>query len=180
MANDLWRTPREVFNALDREFDFIADMASSKDNALCETFFTEEQDSLSFDWRYTIECVMGEDLPKGAKYVWLNCPYSDPMPWVKKSLETQASGLGMVMLLNSDHSVGWFSEALKGVSEIRNIIADPTPEGKREYSSGRISFIDENGKPANGNSKPQVILVFNPHKIGVQVTSYVRKSELYK
>ncbi|AUR95716.1 hypothetical protein NVP1211B_20 [Vibrio phage 1.211.B._10N.222.52.F11] len=29
MANDLWRTPPEVFNTLNREFGFVADMASS-------------------------------------------------------------------------------------------------------------------------------------------------------
>ncbi|AUR93162.1 DNA N-6-adenine-methyltransferase [Vibrio phage 1.184.A._10N.286.49.A5] len=179
MANDLWRTPPQVFNTLNREFNFIADMASSKHNALCETFFTECEDSLSFDWKYTIECVMGHDLPNGACYVFLNCPYSNPMPWVKKALEAQAGGLGVVMLLNDDTSVGWFAEALKGVSEIRHIVADATPEGKREYSTGRIAFLDGEGKPIPGNNKPQFVLVFNPFKIGAQVTSYVKKSELY-
>ena len=179
MANDLWRTPPEVFNTLNREFYFIADMAASKNNALCETFFTEEEDSLSFDWKYTIECVMGHDLPNGAHYVFLNCPYSNPMPWVKQAAQAQLNGLGVVMLLNNDTSVGWFAEALKTVSEIRHIIADETPEGKREYSSGRLDFLDHEGKPAKGNNKPQFVLVFNPFKVGAQVTSYVKKSEVY-
>jgi phage N-6-adenine-methyltransferase len=177
---DSWRTPKQVFNTLNREFNFIADMASSKENALCETFFTEEHDSLSFDWKYTIECVMGHDLPNGAHYVFLNCPYSDPMPWVKKAIESQANGLGVVMLLNNDMSVGWFAEALKGASEIRCIIADPAPESKRGYSSGRLAFLNENGEPVSGNNKPQFVLVFNPFKIGENVTNYVRRSELYK
>ncbi len=176
MANDLWRTPPEVFNTLDREFNFAADMASSHTNALCNRYFTEEEDSLSFDWAATI--YEGE-FPRRLRYVWLNCPYSNPMPWVKKSLEAQSNGLGVVMLLNDDTSVGWFAEALKGVSEIRHIVADATPEGKREYSTGRIAFLDGEGKPIPGNNKPQFVLVFNPFKIGAQVTSYVPKSELY-
>lgn len=173
MANDLWRTPPEVFNTLNREFGFVADMASSHENALCDLHFTEEDDSLSFNWAHRLVLTARHD------YVWLNCPYSNPMPWVKKALEAQAGGLGVVMLLNDDTSVGWFAEALKGVSEIRHIVADATPEGKREYSTGRIAFLDGECKPIPGNNKPQFVLVFNPFKIGAQITSYVKKSELY-
>lgn len=178
MANDLWRTPKEPFHNLNQEFEFVADMASTNENKLCQLHFTEENDSLSFDWAEVIETFHNHDKDKN-RYVWLNCPYSNPMPWVKKSLEAQSKGLGVVMLLNADHSVGWFVEALKGVSEIRNVIADATPDSKREYSSGRIAFLDSEGEPQSGNNKPQFILVFNPFKIGAQITSYVKKSELY-
>lgn len=176
MANDLWRTPPEVFNTLNREFEFIADIAASEENALHECFYTEEHDSLSIDWAREL-------FPFGrvssTKYLWCNPPYSNPMPWVKLANKLQSEGIGMVMLLNDDTSVGWFAESLKGVSEIRHIVADATPEGKREYSTGRIAFLDGEGKPIPGNNKPQFVLVFNPFKIGAQVTSYVPKSELY-
>lgn len=177
MANDNWKTPPEVFNTLNREFRFVADMACSNENKLCDLGFTEQDDSLSLDWKGEIDKAY--PLKSNYDYVWLNCPYSNPMPWVKKALESQAGGLGVVMLLNDDTSVGWFAEALKGVSEIRHIVADATPEGKREYSTGRIAFLDGEGKPIPGNNKPQFVLVFNPFKIGAQVTSYVKKSELY-
>lgn len=174
MSNDLWRTPPEVFNALNREFNFIADMASSHENALCPIHFTEEDDSLSMAWAYNPVLKSNR-----LEYVWLNCPYSNPMPWVKKALSAQSHGLGVVMLLNDDTSVGWFAEALKGVSEIRHIVADATPEGKREYSTGRIGFLDGNGDPQGGNNKPQFILIFNPFKVGARVTTFVTKKELY-
>jgi phage N-6-adenine-methyltransferase len=170
MANDLWRTPPEVFNTLNREFGFIADMASSDENALCDLNFTEEDDSLSFHWGIRLVLTARRD------YVWCNPPYSDPMPWVKKALESQKSGLGVVMLLNQDTSVGWFLEALKGVSEIRNIVGDHKENGGT--SSGRLDFLDENGNPAKGNNKAQFILVFNPFKIGHCVTTYVSKKYL--
>lgn len=177
MANDNWRTPREVFDSLNREFNFVADMAADNDNHLCNTYFTEEDDSLSFDWAQMINAmVLGDQ----TKYVWLNCPYSSPMEWVRKAKEAQLNGLGVVMLLNNDPSVGWYAEALETVSEIRHIIADKTPDGKREYSSGRVAFLDHNGNPQSGNNKPQVVLVFNPFKIGACITSYIPKSELYK
>ena len=175
MSNDLWRTPPEVFNTLDYEFEFVADMAASAENAVSDYYFTENDDSLSFDWAKHFENHDG--FPAGNKYVWLNCPYSNPMPWVKQVVKAQLGGLGVVMLLNNDISVGWFAEALKTVSEIRHIIADPKEKGG--YSSGRIGFLNGEGKPVNGNNEPQFILVFNPYKIGAQMTSYIPKSQLY-
>jgi len=181
MANDSWRTPPEVFNTLHKEFDFLADMASTHENSLCLLHFTEDSDALSFDWGDE-PCLQSHRL----RYVWLNCPYSNPMPWVKQSLLAQSKGLGVVMLLNADTSVGWFAEALKGVSEIRNIVGDeklkficnePYHNG---YSSGRLAFINDEGKPISGNNKPQFILVFNPFKIGAKVTTYINRNSFYK
>lgn len=175
---DLWRTPKAVFDALDKEFEFVADMAASEENALCNEFFNKEYDSLSFDWAYHF--LVTKTCKASNRYVWLNCPYSNPMPWVKKAAETQLNGLGVVMLLNADCSVGWFAEALKTVSEIRFIVSDEAPNTKRGYSSGRIGFLNGDGDPINGDNKPQFILIFNPFKIGAKVTSYINKSELYK
>lgn len=176
MANDYWRTPKEVFDSLDSDFAFVADMACTNENRLCDIGFTENDDSLNFCWAERV----GEMCAKGSPaYVWCNPPYSNPMPWVKQALEAQVNGLGVVMLLNNDMSVGWFAEALKGASEIRCIIADPAPESKRGYSSGRLAFLNENGEPVSGNNKPQFVLVFNPFKIGANVTTYVRRSEFY-
>ena len=174
MANDSWQTPPEVFDTLYKEFYFIADMASTHENAKLPLHFTEEEDSLSFDWADET-CLQRNRL----EYVYLNCPYSNPMPWVKQSLKAQLGGLGVVMVLNADTSVGWFAEALKGVSEIRNLIGEEKETGTG-YHSGRLAFLNEFGEPVSGNNKPQFILVFNPFKIGAQVTTYVKRSEFYK
>jgi len=177
MANDNWKTPPEVFNTLNKEFDFVADMASDDENNLCPLHFTEKDNSIDFYWVAALSDTFLDVNISPRNYVWVNCPYSKPMPWVKQALQAQSKGLGVVMLLNSDHSVGWFAEALKGVSEIRNIIADKKESGG--YSSGRIAFINDQGKPQGGNAKPQCILVFNPFKIGANVTRYITRSELY-
>lgn len=174
MANDLWRTPPEVFETLNKEFVFLADTACTYENKLCPVGFTEECDSLAEPWLERLK----HSYPYigGNAYVWCNPPYSNPMPWVKKALEAQKDGLGVVMLLNQDTSVGWFKEALKGVSEVRYITGQQKENGG--YSSGRLDFLDENGKPAKGNNKAQFILVFNPFKIGANLSSYVTKEEL--
>ena len=174
MANDLWRTPPEVFDTLNKEFVFLADTACTYENKLCPVGFTEESDSLAEPWLERLK--NSYPYVGGNAYVWCNPPYSNPMPWVKKALEAQRDGLGVVMLLNQDTSVGWFKEALKGVSEIRYITGQPKEKGG--YSSGRLDFLDENGNPAKGNNKAQFILVFNPFKIGTNLSSYVTKSEI--
>ena len=175
MSNDLWRTPKEVFKTLDNEFNFVADMACDQENKMCRYGFDEEANSLAIDWMKNIKALAYD----GNHWAWCNPPYSNPMPWVKKAAEAQRNGLGVVMLLNNDMSVGWFAEALKTVSEIRCVISDEKPESKRGYSSGRVGFLDSEGEPQGGNNKPQFVLIFNPFKIGANITSYITKNELY-
>ena len=176
MSNDLWRTPQEVFNALDKEFNFYADIAADHNNTKCKVFFNEADNSLSFDWADKLNAQYPADKNK---YVWVNPPYSNPMPWVKQAAKAQLDGLGTVMLLNNDMSVGWFAEALKTVSEIRCVISDEAPETKRGYTSGRVGFVNADNDAVHANNKPQFVLVFNPFKVGANITSYITKKELY-
>lgn len=173
MSNDLWRTPPEVFNTLSKEFQFVADMASSDKNKLCNIHFTEEDDSLGFDWFEMIQ----SKFPFDGNYVYCNPPYSKPMPWIKQAVIAQSKGLGVVMVLNADTSVSWFTEAIKYLSEVRFIIGDEKETGG--YSIGRIAFLDGEGKAGTQNNKPQFVLIFNPFKVGARVTSYITKKELY-
>lgn len=168
---DYWRTPIELFESLNAEFDFVADMASTDENALVPLHYTEESDSLSFDWAEEIN----QFFPSVRSWVWCNPPYSNPKPWVEKALESQRNGLGVVLLLNADTSTEWFLKALSGVSEIRNITGY-TQGGS--WKNGRIQFIQSEKLRASSNNKAQTILVFDPFKIGANVTTYVAKNKL--
>lgn len=48
--SDEWATPPELFEELDREFDFNLDPCATPDNAKCEKYFTMEQDGLLQNW----------------------------------------------------------------------------------------------------------------------------------
>lgn len=87
------------------------------------------------------------------------------MPWVKKAALECAAGVGCVMLVPDDGSVGWFAEALRTVSEIRQLTANPKASG-RGYHSGRIAFLDADGKPAKGNNKGSLLLIWRPGIVG--------------
>jgi phage N-6-adenine-methyltransferase len=141
---DSWRTPPELFSALNAEFSFNLDAAASLSNALCRHFITEEQN--------TLETLWNSVRPDNRGYIWLNPPYSDVGPFVKKAARENARyGNGCVMLLNADTSTGWFRHAIQTAHEVRFI------------TGGRLSFLSaETGKPVCGNNKGQMLIIWHP------------------
>lgn len=158
MNRDAWRTPPEVFAALDAEFNFQLDVAASAENALCELFIDEYTDSLQTRWYSYI--ARGE-------FSWCNPPYSDVGPWVRKVAKEAKQGIGCVMLVMADTSVGWYREAIKTAQEVRFI------------TGGRLSFINpETGLPVNGNNKGSMLLIWHPFGRGALQVSHVDRDEL--
>jgi site-specific DNA-methyltransferase (adenine-specific) len=47
---DLWSTPQDTFDALDKEFHFGLDVCATDDNNKCARYFTKEVDGLNQDW----------------------------------------------------------------------------------------------------------------------------------
>lgn len=140
---DLWRTPPALFASLDAEFCFQLDAAAAPYNALCRKFITAEQNTLETPWA---------DYLSIPGYVWLNPPYSDITPFVKKAAAESANQIGTVMLVPADTSVGWFKEAIQTASEVRFITA------------GRLAFINPvTGKPVSGNNKGSMLIIWHPY-----------------
>ena len=140
---DLWRTPPALFASLDAEFCFQLDAAAAPHNALCRKFITAEQNTLQTPWA---------DYLNVPGYVWLNPPYSDITPFVKKAAAESANQIGTVMLVPADTSVGWFKEAIQAASEVRFITA------------GRLAFINPvTGKPVSGNNKGSMLIIWRPY-----------------
>lgn len=140
---DLWRTPPALFASLDAEFCFQLDAAAAPHNALCRKFITAEQNTLETPWA---------DYMSIPGYVWLNPPYSDITPFVKKAAAESTNQIGTVMLVPADTSVGWFKEAIQTASEVRFITA------------GRLAFINPvTGKPVSGNNKGSMLIIWRPY-----------------
>jgi len=154
---DSWQTPPEIFAALNRDFRFVAGVAASAHNHLLPVYFTEQDDALTRDW--------AGQLPLGI--TWCNPPYSDISPWVKKAAKECRKGIGTVMLVPADTSVGWFSLARNSCTEVRFII------------DGRLSFIRaDTGKAVNGNNKGSMLLIWNPFASDFGITGYVSRDTL--
>ncbi|WFQ80271.1 phage N-6-adenine-methyltransferase [Xenorhabdus sp. SF857] len=136
---DFWQTPLSLFLALDLEFGFYLDAAADAQNTLCTNYLMERDNALECDW-----------VSYGA--IWVNPPYSNIKPWVEKAaIECQKQLQPVVMLVPSDTSVGWFKLAMETADEVRLI------------TGGRISFVNaETQKPANGNNKGSLLLIWRP------------------
>ena len=101
-----WETPPELFSALNDEFHFTVDAASTDENALCEKHWTKETDGLKQDW--------------SKETVWCNPPYGrETGKWVRKASEEAEKGATVVMLIPCRPDVSYFHDYILGKAEIR-------------------------------------------------------------
>ena len=129
---DLWSTPHDFYEELNREFNFNLDPCANEDNAKCKIFFTEENDGLKQDWEgHTVFC---------------NPPYGREIPkWVEKCYqEGQKDNTTVVMLIPSRTDTKWFHNYIYGKSEIR-------------FIKGRLKF----GDSKNSAPFPSMVVIFN-------------------
>ena len=84
--------------------------------------------------------------------IYVNPPYSDVTPFLIRAKELRDAGHLVVMLLNNDKSTQWYQNHIHNVA---NEVIDIT--------GGRIAFIHPiTGKEIKGNSKGQMVIVFDP------------------
>ncbi|MCY9737425.1 phage N-6-adenine-methyltransferase [Paenibacillus alvei] len=99
---DMWATPQDFYDGLNKEFGFNLDVCATSDNAKCESYFTKEDDGLQQDWKGT---------------VWMNPPYGRVIgAWVKKAYESSLiEGTTVVCLLPARTDTKWWHEyCMKG------------------------------------------------------------------
>ena len=94
---DLWSTPQDLFDDLDRVYRFDVDVCATPENAKCSTFYTKEQDGLAQEWRGTC---------------WMNPPYGREIGrWVAKARRSaEENGATVVCLLPARTDTRWWHE----------------------------------------------------------------------
>lgn len=85
--SDTWNTPKWLFDELNEIWKFTLDAACLPTSALCDKYFTPEDNSLVQDW--------------GNEICFLNPPYSDLKPWLNKSVDAYNNGATVVILVPS-------------------------------------------------------------------------------
>ena len=134
---DLWSTPQDFFDLLDKEFGFTLDACALPSNAKCKLYYTKEDDGLSKPW---------------GGVTWCNPPYGRNIgAWVKKGRDAGTDGATVVMLLPARTDTKWFHEYIwqKENVEVR-------------FVKGRLKFGD--GK--DSAPFPSMIVIFRPIKAG--------------
>jgi phage N-6-adenine-methyltransferase len=131
-----WATPPEVFDPLDREFNFTLDVCATPENAKCRRFFTETDNGLERDWRDD-RC-------------WMNPPYGrEVYAWTRKAREAAARGALVVGLLPASCDLAWWHDDVLGAgAEVR-------------YIRGRVRFLTGGPYRASGFFA-SVVVVWRP------------------
>jgi len=162
MANDLWRTPPEVIEYIERKFGEIKiDLCSSDENKVCEFNLTEDDNFLDDSWLSNSMVDIGD-------LCWCNPPYSKPLPFVKQCVKWSNAGYAVAMILNMDTSTKWFDVIEKNASIVMPV------------TGARIAFLNGKGQPVKGNSKSQMLVYFAPFgRVGAMQTDYVSVNDIY-
>ena len=137
-SRDAWRTPRWLFEALDREFHFICDMVADEQNHLCSRYVTTNQDALSIKW------------PREGR-LWCNPPFSMLPEFTAKAAGESSMGVEVVMLVPAHRcEQGWWHQYVLGVaSEIL-------------YIRKRVEYAPPPGVVSSGATFPSCLLVYGP------------------
>jgi phage N-6-adenine-methyltransferase len=128
---DLWATPQDFFDKLNKQYNFDLDVCALPENAKCEKYFTPEIDGLKQDWNGTC---------------WMNPPYGREIgKWVEKAYNEAQKGNTIVALLPARTDTRWFHDhiyMMYGVSF--------------ELLKGRLKF----GGSKNSAPFPSMVVVF--------------------
>jgi len=138
--NQSWETPHELFDLLNKEFNFDIDLSASKKNTKCKKFISKKEDALNMSWN---GCG------------WLNPPYGGSSKnslknWVKKSFgESRKKGCTVVMLIPARTNTAWWHTYCMRAKEVRLIKGRPKFKGC-----------------IHGLPQPLAIIVFNNKSTG--------------
>lgn len=170
-----WRTPPELYAALDKEFRFEVDVAADAVSSLCDAWYGPGQsdpwkDGLAVDWR--------KDL------VWpvafMNPPYrrgdskADPPvapipiePWIEKAWNESQKGVTVAGVLPFSPQTEWYRTFVYGHS-IGNVWRGHAAMEVRQLPY-RVIFIDPDTKEPAANAPGNTCIVIwkpNPGYVG--------------
>jgi len=139
---DEYQTPDWLFNWAEARWGpYQVDLAATPENTKKELYIPRGMNSLAQPWH------------EWGTYGWLNPPYSNLTPWIRKAvLEAMEHNFHTTMLLPAPAGAEWTQE-LNSATELIFIV-------------GRISFIRPNGVVAKGNTGGSVFAIFNPGRLG--------------
>lgn len=163
VARQSWRTPKWLFNHFSRMAGgFDIDAAADEHNHLVPVYYSEKNSA--FD----------QDVPKGSK-IWLNPPYSDPLPWVEWAVDLSLNkGCIVYMLIPDDISTLWFRRAWDEAAEAFPLLHNGGTT-KDTARSGRVRFVNAiTGKEGGSNPKGSWVFILRRHRSPLKVTALDR------
>lgn len=137
--SDEWRTPDNIFNYMQQNYQFTLDAAAAQENAKCPNYFTKQNSALENTWDGR---------------VWCNPPYSRGMAskFVEKIhseviLNKNAEFCWVLLPARTD-TILWHKYIFSFAAEIL-------------FIKGRLKFLDETGKTKSCAPFPSALVLFN-------------------
>jgi len=156
--SDEYETPKEIFDPLNKEFKFVADMACTEENKKCKLGVTS---SLAAPWIYSLNKRIKN------KNVWCNPPYSRGLQkkFLKQGFEAMSDGITSVFLVPSRTDTKAWHDYIWDEAKHK-----PRKDVEVRLLKGRIFFEingepvpDKKGKPSAAPF-PSAIVIFKGKK----------------
>ncbi|MBF2243326.1 DNA N-6-adenine-methyltransferase [Staphylococcus capitis] len=130
-----WATPMNLFNELNKEFDFTLDPCSTHENAKCKKHFTIKENGLKRSW--------------SKETVFMNPPYGREIKkWVEKAYKESLKGTTVVCLIPARTDTTYWHDFIFGkADDIR-------------FLRGRLKF----GDSKNSAPFPSAIVIYRGSK----------------
>lgn len=135
-----WETPQDLFDQLNKEFNFTLDVCATAQNAKCPNYIPRETDGLAISWE--------------GRTCWMNPPYGREIgKWIEKAKMESLAGATVVCLLPARTDTRWFHDFIWNENMKR-------PQGfvSIRFIKGRLKF----GGASNSAPFPSMIVVFRP------------------
>lgn len=154
-SSDEWRTPLKLFRAIERHLGliFIADMAATKDNALCPIYFTEEDNTLLLPSDDILSRLHRSHttVDPDRHALFCNPPYKNTglTAWMEKGkLVSERLGLPWVNLL----------PASRTEQEFMHMYA--ADKFHLDFLKKRADYLREDGTPGGRPNHPSFLVTF--------------------
>ena len=131
--SDMWGTPPEFFNKLNKTYKFTLDPCASAENHKCDKYYTLEDDGLSKSWENEV--------------VFVNPPYSKIKDWVKKSHDEWVLGSEIILLIPARTDTRYFHDYINDNAQVR-------------FIKGRLKFIHPDGRNSKSAPFPSILCIF--------------------
>ncbi len=132
-SSDEWITPPHVFADLAARYGpFNLDPCARPENAKAPQFYTAQDNGLVQSWKGRI---------------FLNPPYSDIRPWLRKAIRAADEGHVVVALLPAATDTAWFHECVWSHAALH-------------FLRGRVRFIGWQGTPIPSPRNPGLVAVY--------------------
>ena len=155
-----YATPDNFLQAVQKKFGpIVYDLAASAQNAVCERFFTIEDDAFKQDWAaISMKYPHGHEGTKIGRggILWLNPPFSFIAPWASRSLDEGKLGAEELFLVPASVGAKWFRDFVFRQADVY-------------YLYGRLTFRGQ----TTPYPKDCMLVHFHPESLGVPYSEQI-------